>query len=56
MEGYLGFRIIFLAELLVIIPSYVYNSDGYFGVGEGHLRIPPPGTHKGDPRIQCKNR
>jgi hypothetical protein len=34
------------------IPSYVYCLDGYFGVGKGHHRNPPPGTH-GDPRIQC---
>ncbi len=26
----------------------MYVSDGYFGVGEGHRRNPPPGTHKGD--------
>ncbi len=43
----------FFAGLLVTIPSYMYYLDGYFGVGEGHCRIPAPGTHKGDPRIQC---
>jgi hypothetical protein len=47
MEGYLGFRYIFWAELLVTIPSYVYYLDGYFGVGKGHRRNPPPGTHNG---------
>ncbi len=54
MEGYFGAYIIFLAKLLVTIPSYMYFSDEYIKVLARHL---PPAKILGffgeEKKIQC---